>query len=162
MKGFAKLIATASLLCAAPLVQACDVMYHGGYGGDIFKEMDKNGDGVVSKKEFDAFQHAYFKAMDANHDGKITRDEMDVARGNLADKCDTSFENRFDEVDINHDGLLSKDEAEIGMPEIFTRFDEFDANKDGKLSKEEIASGLKKLHENMPAKPAETINPEKP
>ena len=127
MKGFAKLIATASLLCAAPLVQACDVMYHGGYGGDIFKEMDKNGDGVVSKKEFDAFQHAYFKAMDANHDG-----------------------------------LLSKNEAEIGMPEIFTRFDEFDANKDGKLSKEEIASGLKKLHENMPAKPAETINPEKP
>lgn len=163
MKGFTGLMATACLLCAAPLAQACGGMHHGGgYSVDIFKEMDKNGDGKVSKNEFDAYHRAYFKEMDSNHDGNISRAEMDAVHGKLADKCDTAFGRRFDEVDINGDGRLSKDEAEIGMPMIFAHFDEFDANRDGKLSKDEIAAGMLDLHKHMPARPAETIKPEKP
>lgn len=150
MKVFSGLIAAGCLVCAAPLVQACDVKHHGASGGMFLQEMDKNGDGAISKKEFDAFHNAYFKELDANHDGKITQDEMDARKA--MGKCDVNFDSRFDESDINNDGALSKDEAEIGMPMLFARFDEIDANKDGKISKEEMAAGMKKMHENMQEK----------
>jgi Ca2+-binding EF-hand superfamily protein len=87
--------------------------------------------------------------MDANHDGKLTPQELDGAHEGKKDECDTSFDDRFDEVDINHDGLLSKDEAEIGMPMLFKHFDEIDSNKDGKLSKEEIVANMRKMHHKM-------------
>ncbi len=157
MNAFSRLIITGSLLCAAPLALACDVGHHGDYGDYMFKEMDKNGDGAISKKEFDAFHNAQFKRFDLNHDGKITQAELDSAHDKMVDKCDVhadkgryeDFDERFDESDINHDGALSKDEAEIGMPMLFAHFDEIDANKDGKITKEEVAAGMKKIHEKM-------------
>ncbi len=152
MKVFSKLILTGCLLCAAPLVQACDVKHQAEYGDQFFKEMDKNGDGVVSKKEFDAFHNEHFKEMDTNKDGKITREEMNAVHKKMMDKCDVSFDTRFDDSDINHDGALSKDEAGIGMPMLFKHFDEIDANKDGKITKEEIAASMKKMHDHMQEK----------
>jgi Ca2+-binding EF-hand superfamily protein len=152
MKAFSTLIAAGCLVCAAPLVQACDVKHRGEHGGKFFQEMDKNGDGAISKKEFDAFHNAHFKEMDANHDGKITQDEMDAMHQKMMEQGKARFEQRFDESDINHDGVLSKDEAEIGMPMLFAHFDEIDANKDGKISKEELAQSMKKMHEKMQEK----------
>ena len=52
MKAFSGMIVAGCLLCAAPLVQACDVKHRGECGGESFKALDKNGDGVISKKEF--------------------------------------------------------------------------------------------------------------
>ncbi len=160
MRVFPELFITGCLLCSAPLVQACDVMHHGAYEEDVFKEMDKNGDGVISKKEFDAYHSAQFKKFDLNHDGKITREEMDAVHDKMVDKCDThadkgykDFDARFDETDINNDGALSKDEAEIGMPMLFKHFDEIDTNKDGKITKEEVVAYMKKLHEHMQDQP---------
>jgi Ca2+-binding EF-hand superfamily protein len=170
MKAISTLIVAGCLVCAAPLAQACDMQHEGGPAGHSFKEMDKNGDGAVSKKEFDAFHSAHFKDLDANHDGKITQEEMDSGHMTMTDKCKVkmkdkcdvqgdkgvqSFDDRFDEVDINHDGALSKDEAEIGMPMLFKHFDEIDTNKDGKISKEEIGDYMKQLHEKMHGKPGE-------
>ena len=170
MKAFSKLIMAGCLVCAAPLALACDMGQPGAAGGMFFKEMDKNGDGVISKQEFDAFHSAHFKEMDANHDGKITREEMDAGHVKMADKCkvkmkdkcdvkgekgNQGFDDRFDEVDINHDGALSKDEAEIGMPMLFKHFDEIDTNKDGKITKDEIGDYMKALHEKMHGKPGE-------
>jgi Ca2+-binding EF-hand superfamily protein len=156
MKAFSNLIVAACLLCAAPLVQACDPKHRGECDGEMFRQMDKNGDGAISKKEFDAYHSAQFKKLDLNHDGKITPEEMDAAHEKMAEKCDVrsdkdheSFEERFDETDIIHDGALSKDEAEIGMPMLFAHFDEIDANKDGKITKEEVAASMKKMHEHM-------------
>ena len=60
-------------------------------GGESFKEMDKNGDGVISKKEFLAFHEALFRKMDANKDGKLTPEEMEVAHEAPMDKCDVQF-----------------------------------------------------------------------
>jgi len=152
MKAFSKLIVAGCLLCAAPLVQACDVKHRGECGGGIFKQMDKNGDGAISKKEFDAFHSAHFKEMDTNKDGKITQDELDAVHEKMMGQGKGRFEKRFDESDINHDGALSKDEAEIGMPMLFAHFDEIDTNKDGKISKEEMAASMKKMHEQMRGK----------
>ncbi len=149
MKAFSTLIVAGCLVCAAPLAQACDVKHRGECAGGMFKEMDKNGDGAVSKKEFDAFHSAHFKEMDTNHDGKITQDEMDAVHQKMMEQGKARFNQRFDESDINHDGVLSKDEAEIGMPMLFAHFDEIDANKDGKISKEELAQSMKQMHEKM-------------
>jgi hypothetical protein len=161
MNTFSKLIVAGCLVCATPLVQACDMKHEGAAGGMFFEEMDKNGDGAVSKKEFDAFHSAHFKEMDTNKDGKITREEMDAAHQKMADKCkvpdkcDVGYDTRFDEVDINHDGGLSKDEAEIGMPMLFKHFDEIDTNKDGKIGKEELSDYMKKMHDKMHGKHGE-------
>ena len=149
MKAFSKLFVASCLLCVAPLVQACDVRHHGMQGGMFMQEMDKNGDGTISKKEFDAFHSARFKEMDANHDGKVTQDEMDALHQKMRGQGKERFHQRFEESDINHDGALSKDEAEIGMPMLFAHFDEIDVNKDGKISKEEMAASMKKMHEQM-------------
>ncbi len=147
MKVFSGLIVAGCLLCAAAPVQACDVKHRGECDSDVFKQMDKNGDGAISKKEFDAFHNAQFREMDANKDGKITLEEMDVEHHKMKEPCKVSLDERFDESDINHDGALSKDEAEIGMPALFAHFDEIDTNKDGKISKDELAVSMKKMHE---------------
>lgn len=170
MKTISAVIVAGALACAAPLVQACDMNREGCSGGHSLKDMDKNADGAVTRKEFDAYHGAYFKDMDANHDGKLTQIEMDAGHGTLADKCKVkmkdkcdvkgdrggqSFDSRFDEVDINDDGALSKDEAEIGMPMLFKHFDEIDTGKDGKIGKDEIGEYMKGMHSKMHGKPGE-------
>lgn len=152
MDAVSKLIVAGCLVCAAPLVQACDVRHEGEYGGKFFQEMDKNGDGAVSKKEFDAFHNAHFKEVDANKDGKITQDEMEALHQKMHERGQERFKKHFEESDTNHDGALSKEEAEAGMPMVFKHFDEIDANKDGKVSKEELADSMKKMHEQMQEK----------
>ncbi len=153
MKAFSRLMVAACLLCAAPLALACEGKCegkcYGARGGTFLKEMDTNNDGVITKKEFDAFHDARFKELDANHDGKITKDEIDAVHQKMMEHGKERMEHRFDETDVNHDGFLSKDEAEIGMPMVFAHFDDVDTNKDGKLSKEEFDAYLKKMHEQM-------------
>ena len=155
MNAFSKLIIAGCLACAAPLVQACEPGKQCGHAGMMIHEMDKNGDGAISKKEFDAFHNVHFKEVDANKDGKITQDEMDAMHEKMTGRGKDRFINRFEESDINHDGALSKDEAEIGMPMLFAHFDEIDANKDGKVTKEELTGSMKKMRENRQEKHGE-------
>lgn len=155
MKALSTLIVAAGLVCAVPLAQACGMKPCGTCGGMHFKEMDKNGDGAVSKKEFEVFHNERFKELDSNKDGKLAQDEMGGGmRGGMGPKGPMMggglmFEQRFKEVDVNNDGMLSKDEAEIGMPMAFANFDEYDSNKDGKLSMDEMTAGMKQMHQNM-------------
>jgi len=155
MKALSTLIVAGSLFAVAPLTQACPAKHHGGHEGPCLEEMDKNKDGTVSKKEFEAFHADRFKEMDANKDGKLSEEEMGGVMGMshrpMKEMGQDPFDRRFDEVDINHDGGLSKAEAEIGMPMLFKRYDEIDANKDGKITKEEVIESMKKMHENVPA-----------
>ncbi len=150
MKMFSGLTVVACLMLGTLPAQACGVAHGGGCGGESFEDLDKNHDGVVSKKEFDAYHAARFKELDANHDGKLTPEEMGGEDGMAP--CDMSLDERFEDADIDHDGTLSKDEAEIGMPALFEHFDEFDTNKDGKISKDELYARLKAAHEHAPAR----------
>jgi Ca2+-binding EF-hand superfamily protein len=138
----------------ASIAIACEPMHEGLFGEKIFAAMDSNKDGVISKKEFDAFNNKHFKEMDSNHDGKITPEEFQPAHSLMKkDHCDEAehshneqhgdvfINRRFDAADANHDGALSREEAK-STPMILQHFDEIDANKDGKVTEEELKAWM--------------------
>ena len=49
-------------------------MMGGDEGGPMFQEFDANGDGVVTKEEFEAKSSANFNEADVHHKGAITFD----------------------------------------------------------------------------------------
>lgn len=119
----------------------------GGMGAMMFKNMDTNGDGVISKAEFNAFNAKHFKKMDANKDGKLTLGEMQGGHKQEKGHGDgtTHLDERFNAADANHDGGLDKEEAKA-MPMLSMYFDEVDANKDGKVTRQEYLDAMPKLH----------------
>jgi hypothetical protein len=99
--------------------------------------MDRNGDGHVSKAEWDAYRTGAYSAWDTDHDGRIDRAEFErcyAANGFYAPKyyngaygsnyysafdpnktgyisTDDFFNDRtFDMMDRNHDGMIEGDE----------------------------------------------------
>lgn len=147
MNKFVALIAAGGLMALAQQASACPGKAHGSNdacptGGGMVQQMDKDGDGAVSLKEFNAFHAERFAAMDTNKDGKVTGEELDGLHqgmpGQMKSMHHMSIEQYFDAADANHDGALSREEAEKGMPILFARFDENDANKDGKITKDEV------------------------
>ncbi|MBU1215340.1 MAG: EF-hand domain-containing protein [Gammaproteobacteria bacterium] len=147
MKNIVALIVAGGLMALTQQAYACPGKMHGPNdacpkGGGMVQQMDKNGDGAVSLKEFSTFHAERFKAMDTNKDGKVTSEELDGLhqgmRSQMKSMRHMSFEQMFDAADTDQDGALSKAEAEKGMPILFARFDENDANKDGKITKDEV------------------------
>jgi len=118
---------------------------HRGQMGDrMFKGMDSNNDGEVTRAEFDAAHAKRFKEMDANNDGKITREEMSAAGRK---SVENEKNRRFDEADANHDGALSREEAGR-WPMLSKNFEKVDANNDGKVTREEMDAEAKKMRRN--------------
>jgi Ca2+-binding EF-hand superfamily protein len=171
------IIASSSILII-PMASACEPMHAGQFGTKIFAEMDTNKDGVVSKKEFDAFNNKHFKEIDANHDGKITIEEFEEVHSAMhEDHCDephhgmgqhhgyddehsdSFISKRFEAADTNHDGALSREEAK-SMPMILEHFDEIDINKDGKVTEDEIKTMIEG-HDAEPKHGKDEKTPEK-
>jgi collagen type III alpha len=139
----------------------------GGPGGDrpnleqLFKRLDKNGDGKISREEAPERMARNFDAIDSNHDGFITLEELrahppgqgpDGPRGPGGGPGGPGGpggerpnpEQLFKRLDKNGDGKISKEEA----PERMARnFDAIDANHDGFITLEE----LKAYHPAPPA-----------
>ncbi len=71
--------ATALLLSATALAaqpQGGPAAGPGRGPGDMIKQMDANGDGKVTKTEFEANARAMFARMDRNGDGVLSGDEL--------------------------------------------------------------------------------------
>jgi hypothetical protein len=109
-------------------------MASGQFGDKIFKAMDSNGDGSISRAEFDAFHASRFKETDTDGDGKITPDEMRAEQKKIAE---AGKDKRFDEADANHDGVLTREESKK-IPMLFRHFDEMDGNHDNKVTRAEM------------------------
>jgi hypothetical protein len=51
---------------------------HGRKATFIIKKMDTDGDGKVTRKEYDTFQNTRFKDTDVNNDGAVTVEEIEA------------------------------------------------------------------------------------
>jgi outer membrane protein assembly factor BamB len=58
---------------------------------DLLKQLDKDGDGAISREEAGKQFGGFFDAMDANKDGKITRDEYETVLKFMADGKNSAF-----------------------------------------------------------------------
>jgi len=58
-------------------------MHHHGHHGDMTKQLDGNGDGIVTKAEAEAAATAHFDKMDANHDGRIDQAETAAIKARM-------------------------------------------------------------------------------
>jgi Ca2+-binding EF-hand superfamily protein len=138
---------------------ACGPMQGGAHEGP-FLAMDANHDGVVTKKEFDAFHTKHFKALDSNRDGKLSNDELPACDGEHPHPArasgDMLISKRFDTSDTNHDGGLSREEAKSTQM-ILQHFDELDTDKNGLVTLVEIRAMM--AGHRAAARPAEQITP---
>ena len=70
------LVGLAGTSCAHMSKKCCKKKDHHGY----FKKMDKNDDGMISKKEWNMGAKDKFKMMDADGNSKISMDEWKMGK----------------------------------------------------------------------------------
>lgn len=136
------LIAAASIAAlggAAGLALAADGARpaHGGPGGMVF-QADANGDGVVTRQEFDANRTTTFARLDSNNDGALTREEMRAGRSNRGARGHGRHHgggmHSLANADANSDGNITREEF-LARPT--QMFDRLDANHDGVIQASE-------------------------
>lgn len=112
----------------------------GGHGANIFiSGWDTDGDGRVTRAEYEAARQARFALTDENGDGEITAEEYveeyavrldrEVAASREGHIRQTNT--RFSSLDRDKDGFISRAEWDASSNGMFTRLD---TNKDGKVS----------------------------
>lgn len=142
--------------------------HHGGHGGmrhrgspDGIQRLDKDGDGRVSRAEFDAgaaerekrmagtadgatkLRHKFdFAAADTNRDGYLVRSEVRAYHDRTRPQREAAFAERsaerFAQADLNKEGKLSRLEVGEKMPRLDKSFAWMDENRDGFLSQQEL------------------------
>ena len=129
----------------------------------LFKVLDKNGDGLISQEEMRACGNrfnsqeieAIFAIGDTNNDGEIDLSEFVgvmcpaastvVGRLSKGYKTLEDIKQGFRKLDINHDGLISKSEmAQAGFndQEVNAIFSLGDSNNDGEIDESEFIAVL--------------------
>lgn len=134
--------------CVALSLSAPAAMAKPGGKGKHFEKMDTNGDGVVSREEFDAKHDEMFSKMDANGDGNVTKEEMKAAHKARMEehkkKRAEHMKKHFGEMDKDKDGSLVFDEMKDHKGQAY--FDKLDADSDGKVTWSEFEEGHKGKH----------------
>lgn len=117
----------------------------------LFKAVDTNGDGKISRKEAELKAPAMaegFDAIDTDHDGGLTKAEINAFTSAL-EKKRREFQQRLLKADKDKNGLLSRKEARA-LPSLSAHFDEIDTNRDGQLNIKEISDYLRALTATTP------------
>jgi len=83
-------------------------------------QWDANGDGKLTKAEFDKAQHAAFDKIDANKDGVATPDELEAARKvERQERAAAMAKVRFAELDKDKNGQISLSEFQAAETQRF-------------------------------------------
>lgn len=125
----------------------------------LFKAMDTDQDGSVSKAESDAFKAKAEKA-DQQMQALLLMLQADTA-SNKSDAKDGEDKNYFAKLDADSDGSVAKDEfLKAVAPDgdssngLLSRlFAAMDADKDGKISKQEMDDFKKQMEERASHRP---------
>ncbi len=120
------------------------VMRHEHFPEEIFKKMDANNDGKISREEFMKSAEERFSKFDGNKDGFLEKSDVpEKVRERMAEK-----KGRRAQVGTSGEKKISK-EAYLEMNT--KRFEKMDTNNDGFVDKAEFESEVKKLHEHAGA-----------
>jgi Ca2+-binding EF-hand superfamily protein len=122
----------AALAGAAGLALAQDSGPRGRF--DIF-QADANGDGVLTRQEFDTGREARFAALDGNDDNLLSREEMRAERGHRGrGGAHRGGMHSLARADANNDGNITRDEFLARPNQMFDRMDD---NDDGVIAADE-------------------------
>jgi hypothetical protein len=124
-------VAVAALTSAATFAIAQDGGATAPRGHHGLFQSDANGDGVVTRQEFDAGRTAMFARIDANNDGQLGADERPHR---MHGRGGGHGMRHLANADANNDGRITRDEFLAGP---IAHFERLDANDDGALSAEE-------------------------
>lgn len=131
----------ATALASATIATGAAAQEGPGPRGGGMQRADANGDGKISRAEYQAQVDSRFARMDANGDGSLDSDEMPMrgmARRSMApdgpppgakntsltaptgpisrDQFRSLSVSRFDRIDTNHDGSIDADEMAAARP----------------------------------------------
>ena len=124
---------------------------HGDFAEHVLKHVDTDGDGKISKAEFDAEGATLFKRFDQNGDGKIASDEMPEHRWAAA-----WGGHMFDQIDADKDGKITKAEFTAAGDRMFQQLDK---NGDGVIERDELKMPM---HDGDGAPVPPTTAPDQP
>lgn len=121
----------------------------------MFKSMDTDGDGKLTRAEYVAGSKQLFADMDTDRDGQVTVAEMTALYAMKTGQPAKAGEPTAGEMaaqiiklnDTNKDGRLSADEHAAGDEAMFIKLD---TNKDGWLSESECEAGKKMMKKDPP------------
>lgn len=100
--------------------------------GDWFARRDANGDGYLTRAEWQAAREVRLQQIDTNGDGAISREEFLAYE---ARRAEARADRLFRRLDLDGDGVISTAEREAALAR---RFQRVDSDGDGRISREEL------------------------
>lgn len=111
----------------------------------MFGRFDTNGDGTITREEFDTPREARFAAADSDGDGKLSAEEM-LARAQ--ERAKARIDAMIATRDTDGDGMLSPDEMPQPRAERRARmFERLDADGDGSVTMAEAEAAMQRFME---------------
>jgi hypothetical protein len=135
-----------SLVGGAALAQ--DAPPPGPRGGGMMMRADANGDGKISRQEYNAQIAQRFARRDANKDGFLSGDELAGPRRGGDGEAPAGMNRAQQRSDTNNDGKISLAEDQAAAT---IRFDRLDTNKDGTIDASEMSAMRMPPREQSPA-----------